>query len=131
MCVQYACTYMLREGGLWRQCRCCNSHMAQLMSNCEGGGNSVLLADGAAPVLVAHGPQLGQPCGVTYRQTHTQVFTLKKKHVARVFKAIKPSKLVFCKRQISAATDSLHPASPLPFLPLRSVTIILLADSLP
>lgn len=42
--------------------------MPQLMSDCEGGANSILLADGAAPVLVAHGPQLGEACGVTYTQ---------------------------------------------------------------
>lgn len=45
--------------------------MPQLMSDCEGGANSVLLADGAAPVLVAHGPQLREACGVTYMQIHT------------------------------------------------------------
>lgn len=36
-------------------------HMAQLMSDGEGGTNSIFLTDGAAPVLVAHGPQLCKP----------------------------------------------------------------------
>lgn len=36
-------------------------HVAQLMRNGEGGTQAVFLADGAAPVRVAHGPQLSQP----------------------------------------------------------------------
>ena len=47
-------------------------HMPQLMSDCEGGANSILLADGAAPVLVAHGPQLRKPCKVTSTQIRTR-----------------------------------------------------------
>lgn len=40
------------------QVLCHNLHMAQLMSDGEGGTNSIFLTDGAAPVRVAHGPQL-------------------------------------------------------------------------
>lgn len=36
-------------------------HVAELVRDSEGGAQAILLADGAAPVWVAHGPQLGQP----------------------------------------------------------------------
>lgn len=53
--------------------------MAQLMSNGEGGTNSIFLTDGATPVLVAHGPQLRKPYRVTY--THTGKHTDAHKHI--------------------------------------------------
>lgn len=47
-------------------------HMAQLVSDGEGGAESVLFADGAAPVRVTHGPQLRQPWKVTQLLERTE-----------------------------------------------------------
>lgn len=59
--------------------------MAQLMSDGEGGTNSIFLTDGAAPVLITHSPQLCKPYkGHVHTQMHintlqTQLFINKKK----------------------------------------------------
>lgn len=56
--------------------------MAQLMSDGEGGTNSIFLTNGAAPVRVAHGPQLSKPYRVnTHQYAHIGKHTDPHKHL--------------------------------------------------
>lgn len=61
---------------------CCNLHMAQLMSDGEGGTDSIFLADGAAPVWVAHGPQLCKACRATWTHGNVNAYRIKKNPAA-------------------------------------------------
>jgi len=57
-----------------------NLHVTELVSNCEGGAEAVVLDDGAALLGVADGADLGQPQSAATRQIVVTAQILPKQH---------------------------------------------------
>lgn len=60
------------------------SHVAELVSNCEGGAEAVVLDDGAALLGIADGADLGQPQRAATRQIVVTAQVLPKKAFLKI-----------------------------------------------